>query len=262
VLATALARRRVRVAHPVWDDPSVDWSRFAIAVVRSTWDYHRQRARFVRWALRAGKAVDLWNRPEVVRWNTDKRYLLALQRAGVPVVPTLWSRSGRTLDLAHAMDSRGWGTVVVKPAVSAAGDRTRRIRRSEARGGQLHLSEIPGTAMVQPYRAGVETVGERSLVFLGGRHSHTVRRVPLFRRKGPRPRESLAPTTGEMRRIATQALAACPRDLLYARVDLLPDPLDGWQVLEVELTEPSLFFVPYPRAADTMAAQIVARLRR
>ncbi|MCI4325530.1 MAG: hypothetical protein L3K00_06595 [Thermoplasmata archaeon] len=264
VLAAALRRRGLRVAHPIWDDSSVDWSAFRIAVVRSTWNYHRQRPAFLRWSQRAARQVDLWNRPEVLRWNTDKRYLRELGRAGVPVVPTLWSFRGRPIDLARSMDEHRWPVVVVKPAVSAAGDRTFRIPRAGARRGQRELERIlaTGTAIVQPFLAQVDRSGEHSLIFLDGRYSHTVRRVPLFRPRGPRPRERLAAASASMRSVAARALRACPNNLLYARVDVLRDDEGEWCVMEVELTEPSLFFVPYPKGAATLAHAIARRLRR
>jgi len=154
--------------------------------------------------------------------------------------------------------------VVVKPAVSAAGDRTFRVGRSDVEHGQRRLRAVcgTGTAMVQPYFASVDGTGERSLIYLRGRFSHSVRRNPLFPREGRRPPERLAPTTRPMRAVAAQALQACPGELLYARVDLVSDDEGRWRVLEVELTEPSLFFVPYPAAAERMASDIVSLLRR
>ena len=34
----------------MWDDPGVDWERFALVVVRSAWDYAERVAEFLRWA--------------------------------------------------------------------------------------------------------------------------------------------------------------------------------------------------------------------
>jgi glutathione synthase/RimK-type ligase-like ATP-grasp enzyme len=264
ILAEALRRNGGSVAHPVWDDPNVDWTRFGVTVVRSTWDYYRRRPAFLHWMGRVGRITDLWNRPAVLRWNTDKRYLRALGRAGVPVVPTVWIPTGRPVDLAKTMDRRGWSAAVVKPAVSAAGERTYRVARAEASRAQRHLDGIgrTGVALVQPYLPSATRGGERSLVFLDGRYSHCVRRVPLFDRAPDQGPETLASATAEMRRVAASALAACPGDLLYARVDLIADAEGSWHVLEVELTEPSLFFVPYPKGAETLAAAILRRLRR
>ncbi|MCI4333053.1 MAG: hypothetical protein L3K01_04935 [Thermoplasmata archaeon] len=264
VLAEALRRLGRVVAHPVWDDPAVNWGRFGVVVVRSTWDYHRKRPAFLRWIRGVARLTQLQNPPDVLRWNTDKRYLRELERAGVPVVPSVWGRPGRPPNLARTMEERGWNIVVVKPAVSAAGDRTFRVGRSQVERGQRRLDAIcaTGTAIVQPYYSSVDGTGERSLIYLGGRFSHSVRRNPLFPREGRRPPERLASTTRPMRTVAASALQACPGELLYARVDLVSDDDRRWRVLEVELTEPSLFFVPYPAAADRMASGIDRLLRR
>ncbi|MBV8878524.1 MAG: hypothetical protein JO332_01040, partial [Planctomycetaceae bacterium] len=70
----------------VWDDPSVDWTRYELAVLRSTWDYSRRRDEFLAWAARAERQVPLANSARIVRWNTDKAYLGDLRAAGVPIV--------------------------------------------------------------------------------------------------------------------------------------------------------------------------------
>ena len=59
----------------------------------------------------------------LLRWNSDKRYLQDLGRAGVSVVPT---RTVEALDEAALEDARAefGGTLVIKPPVSAAADGT------------------------------------------------------------------------------------------------------------------------------------------
>ena len=34
----------------VWDDRSIDWAGFELTVIRSTWDYTRDRAGYLAWA--------------------------------------------------------------------------------------------------------------------------------------------------------------------------------------------------------------------
>ncbi len=79
-----LAARGVAAEPVVWDDPTVDWAAFDLAVVRSCWGYVPRRAEFLAWARSVPRLV---NPPDVLAWNTDKRYLQDLAGAGVPVVP-------------------------------------------------------------------------------------------------------------------------------------------------------------------------------
>jgi glutathione synthase/RimK-type ligase-like ATP-grasp enzyme len=263
-LAVALRRHGRTVAQPIWDDPSVDWSAFRIAVVRSTWDYFHRRDDFLRWVERASAHVDLWNRPRTLRWNTDKRYLRDLERAGVPAVPTLWIPRGGSLDPDRLPRSERASPVVVKPAVSAAGEQTFRFADASSTDAWRTVERLAsrGWVMVQSYLESVETIGERSLMFLGGRYSHAVRRTPLFPRRVRRRRETLVPASAALRRLAADTIRACPEELLYARVDLVRDRDRRWRLLELEVTEPSLFFGPFPRGAETLAVAIDRRLAR
>jgi O-ureido-D-serine cyclo-ligase len=61
--------------------------------------------------------------------------------------------------------------------------------------------------------------------------------------------------------IATRTLAAIPfpKPLLYARVDLIHDDDGSPRVLELELTEPSLFFDHAPGSAERFARAIIER---
>jgi len=49
---------------------------------------------------------------------------------------------------------------------------------------------------------------------------------------------------------------------LYARIDLVADGAGRPVVLELELTEPSLFLPQAPEAAATLARAVEAELRR
>jgi hypothetical protein len=52
-----------------------------------------------------------------------------------------------------------------------------------------------------------------------------------------------------------------PRDrLLYGRVDLTPGPDGAPTLIELELTEPSLFLSYSPGAAERLASRVVERL--
>ena len=116
---------------------------------------------------------------------------------------------------------------------------------------------------MQPYLEAVDTAGETALLFFAGRYSHAIRKGPLLQRDGEATRALFAPEAITAREpsaaeidVAHRALAAIPGGTpLYARVDLLPSAT-GPQLLELELTEPSLFFADAPGSVERFAAAI------
>ena len=67
-----------------WDDGEVDWARFDLALLRSAWDYTERLPQFLAWVERTAARTLLINPVPVVRWNSDKHYLLELARAQLP----------------------------------------------------------------------------------------------------------------------------------------------------------------------------------
>ncbi|MGK5443988.1 ATP-grasp domain-containing protein [Micromonospora sp. URMC 105] len=268
-----LAARGVTAEAAVWDDPGVDWAGYDLVVLRSPWDYALRRDEFVAWAQTVPALV---NPADVVRWNTDKRYLGELSAAGVPVVTTSWVAPGETWRPADS------GEYVIKPAVSAGSQDTGRYDLADPEHRELaaahvrRLSDAGRLTMVQPYLDAVDTAGETALLFLAGPQglafSHAIRKGAML--DGPdlgveglyKPEQISARTAGpEELAVAERVLAQVPGGsdrLLYARVDLIPGP-DGAPVLvELELTEPSLFLGYADGAADRLADAIRTHLAR
>ena len=233
-------------------------------MIRSTWDYQARRDEFLAWARGSG---DGWSTPDVLAWNTDKRYLRELADAGLPVVPTL--RRAR-----RAIRSAADSEYVVKPTVSAGSRDTARFTAdsADARAPQRSSTAIHAsgrTAMVQPYLASVDERGETAMLFFGGAFSHAIHKGPLLqhgadaddgassRAETIEPREATA-----AERAVADACSRAHRDrfgpLAYARVDLVEDADGEPLVLELELTEPSLFFSDDPGRLSEFAGAIRA----
>jgi hypothetical protein len=251
----------------VWDDRKVDWDRYRLAVLRSPWDYAPRRNEFVAWAASVPR---LANPAAVVAWNTDKRYLAELSAAGVPTVPTVWVEPGEPWQPSHE------GHWVIKPSIGAGSLDTGRYDLSVAphrEHAMAHVGRLQAagrTVMIQPYLAAVDTYGETALMFVDGRFSHAIRKGPML--DGPdlgsaerddglyKPEViSVREPTGAEQELAARVLAALPfgpARPLYARVDVIPGP-DGEPVLiELELTEPSLFLGFADGAAQRFAEAI------
>jgi len=268
-LRDALRGRGLTVEAVRWDDSAADWAAYDLAVLRSPWDYVPRRDEFVAWARSVPR---LLNPADIVEWNTDKRYLDELTAAGVPVTPTTFVPPGST------WTPPADGEWVVKPTISSGSQDTGRYDLpSQAGLAAAHVERLTAagrTAMIQPYLAAVDTYGETSVLCLPDASgeltfSHAARKGPML--TGPdegtvNPGDEVitprGPSAAELA-VAAKALEAIPggaKRLLYARVDLIPGP-DGEPLLvELELTEPSLFFRTAPAAADRLADAIVARL--
>jgi glutathione synthase/RimK-type ligase-like ATP-grasp enzyme len=112
-----------------------------------------------------------------------------------------------------------------------------------------------GDIVVQPFVPAIVD-GERSLVFLGGRLSHAVRKVPKAgdyrsqRHLGGSEVDHQA-DSAELQ-VALAAMAAAPGRLAYARVDLVD--WEGSPVLiELEVIEPDLFLRDVPERVERFA---------
>ncbi|RFU20242.1 ATP-grasp domain-containing protein [Geodermatophilus marinus] len=269
LLRAALAAEGVSAAAADWADPGVDWAAADAVVVRSTWDYAPRRAEFLAWARRVEAVTRLLNPAEVLAWNTDKRYLVELADAGVPVVPTAWAGDEADLDACLA----AWPDVVVKPAVSAGARDTARFRPGEAAAARAHGVAVLASGravMVQPYLGRLDDEGETGLVHVDGAFSHAFGKAALLAGDPLGPglyaEERITARTARpaQRAVGDAVLAWLARTgpaPLYARVDLVPGPDGAPQVLEVELTEPSLFLTTAPEAAGRLARAVAARLR-
>jgi glutathione synthase/RimK-type ligase-like ATP-grasp enzyme len=269
ILLAALADRGVSASWVAWTDAAVDWSS-ALVVLRSTWDYTANRDAFLTWVDQLPRSA---NDAAVVHWNTDKVYLDDLAAAGVPTVPTAVVRPGE-----RVVFPDGIAEFVVKPSVGAgsrgAGRFTAdRLAAAAEHAAQLHAADR--TVLVQPYLGAVDVAGETALIYVEGEFSHAVRKGPMLPAGVAHPvhgwdlfvEEEISARVPDQAELAVGSAALgvirarFGADQLYARVDLLPTP-DGPVVVELELTEPSLFLQvgqPGTDPAVTFAAAIAER---
>jgi hypothetical protein len=269
LLRDALRERGVAVDAVCWDDPAADWSVYDLAVLRSPWDYTDRRDEFVAWARSVPR---LANPADVVTWNTDKRYLNELAAAGIPIIPTGFVGPGQT------WTPPADGEWVVKPTVSAGSRDTARYllpgQLADATAHVRRLTSAGRTAMIQPYLSAVDTVGETAVLCTPdatGRlsFSHGIRKSAMLTVRGDVTVDldseritARTPSPAELE-LAARVLDVVPggvKHLLYARVDLIPGPDGTPTLIELELTEPSLFLRHAPGAADRLADAILARI--
>ena len=273
-LQTALQNAGADITVVDWDDANVDWAQFDLALLRSTWDYTERVAEFLAWAQRAGSQTRLLNPVDVIGWNTDKHYLRNLADAGVATVPSRFIEPGANAaaGLDDFLRHHAEGEFVVKPAIGAGSRDAQRYTRAQRDAALVHaqrLLDAGRSVLLQPYLDRVDEHGETALIYFGGVFSHAIRKGPLLKRDEGPTRALFAaehisarvPEAGELR-LAEQTLSAIPfaKPLTYARVDLIHDAQHAPCVLELELTEPSLFFAHAAGSAERFAKAVLARL--
>ena len=267
-LAAALAAAGLEAVPAPWTDHVEDASGLAglpLVLPLIAWGYHRDHRRWLQ-ACRtwASAGIRMANPAEVLAWNADKRYLDRLGQRGIAVPPTVWTERVTADQVEAAFAATGAAQLIVKPTISGGGWKTHRLRRGDDLDAVLH--EIPdGAAMIQPYLPTIETEGETSLLFFGGRFSHAVNKRPVageFRiqlQYGGIYTALATPPEGALA-LARQTLEAIDEPLLYARIDTVSDADGRWLLMEAELIEPDFYLGTAPAAGEAFGRAVAARL--
>lgn len=233
-------------------------------VIRAAWDYQDDMPGYIRWLdgiERLGTPV--FNAPDLIRWNNDKRCLLDLGAKGVAIP--------RTAPLAHidvlpaAFDAIGTERGVLKPCWGGGGIGVELATRDNAASILQRLYDSTGGRdyMLQEFLPEIAN-GELSFIFIAGRHAHTVLKRPApdeFRVNGRYNPLPVIPHMASSHLIAQAGLAlqAAGGDPLYARIDgVVRD--GGLICTEIEVNEPTLYMDVVPETAELFARETLQRL--
>jgi glutathione synthase/RimK-type ligase-like ATP-grasp enzyme len=245
-----------------WRQTDRPWSDFDAVVIRSTWDYWYDVAAFLDALARIDRQTRLANPLDLVHWNLAKTNLRDLQGKGVSVVPTLWLDDLPLAAIGRWARDLGSDQLVVKPVVGANGQDAFRLspRDDPQRLGEIADLFRGRACMVQPFMRNVLDEGEYSLFFFGGDYSHAILKVPAageFRSQEERG-AAICPLEPEARLLASgrAALAAVVPAPLYARIDFVRNGAGGFDVMELELIEPSLYLRTDPEAPGRFARAV------
>jgi glutathione synthase/RimK-type ligase-like ATP-grasp enzyme len=276
-LEEALTALGVDVRIAVWDDPEVDWEEAGLCVVLTITDYADRPEEFFRWADTVPRIL---NDARVLRWNSDKHYLVELERRGVPTIKTTWLEPDANLSK-HQVHTRmpALGDFVVKSSLSSNRHTTGRYTAIDARSRSAaiqHALSILGkdrAALIQRYFKSSVEDGEVSLVFFNGVLSHAVSKEGILQTEadpGNRPRSwaRLHEVTREewnlaeevRRQLHTAIKEHAGRDhlLIYARIDMLHTD-EGLKLLEVNMMDVTLYLQVAPEAIENLANAIAVR---
>lgn len=228
-----------------WRDKTVDWNDFEAVIIRTTWDYQREPEAFLKVLREIEKSkARLENPLEIVEWNLSKLYLRELENAGIKIVPTVWGEGKIDEKLFESwLEHFGASEIVIKPIVSATAEFTYRLKNFNP-----ELTEIFSERkyMIQPFMPNIVGEGEFSLFYFRGEYSHAILKTP--KPKDFRVQEEHGGIIQAVK--ASEKLLAAARKVLefikplplYARIDFVRDEADEFDLMELELIEPALYF--------------------
>ena len=249
-----------QLALRTWNDPG-DLSGFRLILPLLAWGYQRDAARWFR-SLDAweAEALPFANSIAILRWNTDKDYLLDLEERGIAIVPTVETHDLCAQDLADARSRFGCDILVVKPSISGGADGTYRLGPGDA----IPFDVLEREMLIQPLMPAIANEGEYSLFHFNGQFSHAILKTPAagdFRVQDQfGGQEQTVDTPAAARTLAEATLAALPEVPLYARVDMVRGDAGGFCLMEVELIEPALFLGHTADGGAAFAASVIGRL--
>ncbi|MGH8186449.1 MAG: ATP-grasp domain-containing protein [Steroidobacteraceae bacterium] len=271
LLVRYLAESSVATQPVLWNDGAADWSAFDAVLIHTTWDYHEQYTRFLGWlAHLEALRVPTINPSRMLRWNSDKRYLLELPPLGIAIIPTQVAHAGELRDVLARLRGEA---VVVKPTVSgSAWNTVRGIAGTEELDNAVAKLPQHLAYLVQPFVPEVAREGEWSLLFFGGAYSHAVCKRPanddyrVQREFGGSvdivapPPEALEAARHAVSAVATMCAQRDFGRISYARIDGVRSG-GRFLLMEIELIEPFLFLGGAPQASRSFAEEIAREIK-
>jgi hypothetical protein len=236
---------------------SEDWSQYAAVVIRSTWDYQDHYEDFLKVLGQISSKTLLLNDLETVKWNSHKSYLKELRSKGIKIIPTLFHDQIQNLDTKQICNLLETKKIIFKPYVGANSDNTFPIEL----GQELPAIDLSsGKFFVQAFAENVLTEGEFSLFFFKGDYSHTILKTP---KSGDyRVQEEWGghiQEVGPCEELLKTATAIIDKKQLYSRVDLVRGK-SGFELMELELIEPALYFRMNKDSAELFAKNLIKSL--
>ena len=248
-LINFLVQKGLDIKYEFWTDEKVNWQQYEAIILKSPWDYFDKIDSFLKWLDRLNQQkIKVLNPTPVVRWNTDKRYLLDVEQAGFPVVPTLIIETKEVFQAASYFDAFETDNLILKPAISGGAKNTYSLTRHETAYYESKINEFlqEEAYLVQPFLPEIQTQGEWSLIFFNGLFSHCVLKVPRngdFRVQHYFGGTILPSTPPPAVLKAAQGLVnRFAPGCLYARVDGL-EQNGEFKLMELELIEPMLYLL-------------------
>lgn len=265
LLRGAFDEKGIRAEAVPWDVPR-NWRRYQGLILRTaTWDIASDRGRDEFLAFmheRAQEGIPIYNPEQIVRPNTDKRYLFDLKANGVNIIPTVLFDGESEFELQRILALNDWDKFVIKPTVGASSHGVEKFNVGTADQAINHMSEHVKTYgsvdwLVQKFIPEINTQGELSLVFIDRKFSHAILKKfkkpseGVFQMTRKNKPDIIDIESGEIKHLipqAEQVLNSVDGPLLYARVDGINTADRGFLISEFEATDPYLYLEHRNRA--------------
>jgi len=245
-LLAYLQKNGLNIHREVWNDSGVNWSDYDSVILKAPWDYHDHLDTFLSWIDELEQnGVRVVNPPAVVRWNSDKHYLVEISK-DLPVVPTHLLEPGDQINFSELQGRFSSEKLVFKPAVSAGAKHTYLVDPANASSLIPVIESLlqEQTMLVQQFAAEVQAEGEWSYLYFNGNFSHAILKKPGntdFRVQhyfgGTIHTPPINPDYIQQTNTYVKKFAP---DCLYARVDGIVRN-GTFFLMELELIEPLLF---------------------
>ena len=179
LLLIELEKLGLRVIKKAWDSSDFNWSETSFAVFRSTWDYFDKFKDFKKWLDKVKEETTFINSYELINWNLDKKYLIELNKKGINIPTTEVIAKEDNVTLESLFNKYDFNEAIIKPTISGAARETYRISKNnfynyEQKFLDLKLNE---DLIFQEFLDNVITQGEISLIFIGCKYTHAVKKI-------------------------------------------------------------------------------------
>ena len=252
-LLNFLREKGLNIEKVIWNDPSINWEDYGLAILKSPWDYFDLIEDFYKWLNHLeDKKVSLLNPIDVVKWNANKLYLQEIEAAGLKITPSIFIHKQENVNLSQFFEKFKVDKLIVKPCVSGGAKNTFKVTTDNVVEVNQILNQLlqEEDFIIQPFLPEILENGEWSFIFLNGVYSHSLvkQAKPGDFRVQPAHGGSVHPQNPNAELIATaqQYVNQFAKKCLYARVD--GTFVNGdFLLMELELIEPFLFLNTDPQ---------------
>jgi hypothetical protein len=247
-LLSFLEQKGLLIKSVTWSDNKINWKDFQIIILKSPWDYHENISSFYKWLDKIKSlGIKLINPIDIIKWNSNKRYLNDISKSGLSTVKTIYLERKSKLKTDYSLFKQlNSNKIVIKPCISASAKNTFvvEINNFTKLSKTINLLLLKEEYLAQPFIEEIINEGEWSFIFFNSKFSHSALKIPKkgdFRVqhshggtiKYPKPKlEIIEQVKKFVERFA--------QNTLYVRVDgIIKEEL--FYLMEIEMIEPYLF---------------------